>query len=225
MEAPPEKIAKIATETAPSQPKPSQSIVPTIPLLNPSELIHLARTDADYIFVDQPLDVADQTNLPTATYNQLVALRVVDLPLTQAEFTRVWRTLLLKRTQDIYEKCHSTRPDHYIRVTQQTLVPGPLSDLLYHLGSEYNTNRGVWYVTTPPDRAAQPPDWWTVDAAIFSRCNLTMASLARQYVMRELPDAGHERNRVQKEQKLEDSMKTSIFQKNAVQPFQNRPIN
>lgn len=136
-EAPPEKVQKMATDTTTDHPRPSSSVVPTIPLLTPSELIHLARTDADYVFVDMPLDVAAQVSLPQATYRQLVSLRVVDLPITEAEFMRVWRTLLLKRSQDVYEKCHSTRPDHYVRITQQTLVPGPLSDVLYHLGSEY----------------------------------------------------------------------------------------
>lgn len=188
-EAPPEKMARVANEPTIAPPKPSASIVPTIPLLVPSELIHLARTDADYNYVDLALAIADQTNLPLATYNQLTALRVVDLPINVDEFTRVWRTLLLKRAQDVYEKCHSTRPDHYVRITQQTLVPGPLSDLLYHIGSECNTNRGVWYVAAPPARDAQPPNWWTVDADVLSRWNITMASLSKQYLMRELPPA------------------------------------
>lgn len=57
-----------------------------------------------------------------------------DLPITGENFIRMWKTLILKRVQDVYEKEKHVRSDHYVRLDRSILTPAPLTDLLYALG-------------------------------------------------------------------------------------------
>ena len=68
-----------------------------------------------------------------------------DHPITQANFQRMWKTLILKRAQDVYEKEKHVRATNFVRIDRSMIMPSPLSDLLYSIGqfclpSQRNTN-------------------------------------------------------------------------------------
>jgi hypothetical protein len=166
-------------------PKPSTSL--SIPFLTPTRTITLGRADSDYHIQDVVMSIAGQTTLPGLVHAQLTQLVDTELEVNLEAFTRMWRTLLLKRAQDVYEKEKYRRANHFVRLGPQMLVPAPLGDLVYSIGQFHNVAEGVVYDTNPPAQAAQPEDWWTVDANIANAWIRTMRRMQRKYVMREMP--------------------------------------
>lgn len=159
----------------------------SIPFLNPTRTITLGRADSDYHIQDVVMSIADQTTLPDMVHAQMTQLVDTELEITEVNFRRMWRTLLLKRAQDVYEKEKYRRANHFVRLGPQMLVPAPLGDLVYSIGQFHNVAEGVVYDTNPPAQAAQPEDWWTVDPDITNAWTRTMRRMQRKYVMREMP--------------------------------------
>lgn len=160
----------------------------SIPVLkSPQGLLMFGRNDSDYHVQRRVLDIAGQHTMAERTYRQLVQLTSVDLPITEAEFVRMWRTLMLKRAQDIFEMETGQRADNYIRLSRVIPVPATLGDLLYSLGSFHSAANGVRYFLHPPARPAQVPDWWQIDPAIIENWMTTMGRFSRSFIMREFP--------------------------------------
>lgn len=99
----------------------------------------------------------------------------------------MWKTLILKRVQDVYTKVTKVRPTHYVRFDDMITVPAPLGDLLYSMGSYYNREEGILYTPTQPAQPATPEDWWTVDSTIVRQWNTTMKRFTPFYTMRQTP--------------------------------------
>lgn len=166
-------------------PKPSTQL--TIPFLTPQRTITLGRADSDYHTRDIVMSIAAQDTLPGLVHAQMTQLVDTELEITEAQFARMWKTLLLKRCQDVYEKEKYRRANHFVRLGAQMLVPAPLGDLVYSIGQYHNVAEGVVYDVNPPAQAAQPEDWWTVDANICNAWTRTMRRMQKRYVMREMP--------------------------------------
>lgn len=108
--------------------------------------------------------------------------------LTQAEFVRMSRTLLLKRVQDIMEEQNFQRPDNYVRLSRSIMLPAPVGDFLSALGTFNSSTLGVRYTLTVPDRPAQnPPAWWAVDGPTLRHYQSFCEELSGRYVMRAFP--------------------------------------
>ncbi|KAI5693023.1 hypothetical protein M8J76_012893 [Diaphorina citri] len=159
----------------------------TLPYLTPQRQLSLCRGDPLCTIVNVPLQVNAQDNLPAAVYDQLVQLTTVELGITPEHFTRMWKTILLKRAQDVYERAKSVRPPNHVRLAPQVIVPAPLGDVLYSLGNYMCNANGVNYHLVPPPQAAPAEDWWTINANIVTTWNQTMARYQKLYVMRESP--------------------------------------
>lgn len=158
-----------------------------IPSLNGPHTLMFGRLDSDYHIQDRIVQIDGQQTLPTLVYNQMEQLVSIQLPLNLNEFIRVWRTILLKRVQDVYEREKSVRPEHYVRVARNISLPAPLADLCYSLGRFHSRYNGVIYDVVQPARAAAPPAWWNVDQDLIARWALTMGRFSHLYTMREFP--------------------------------------
>lgn len=158
-----------------------------IPYLSGATLLDFGRRDSDYRVRDFVLNIGEQQTLPVRTYSQMEQLVRVDLPITREQFTRMWRTLILKRVQDVYEHEKHQRAEHFIRLVRNILVPAPLADLLYSIGQMHSSARGFVYDTIPPPRPANPPDWTIIDPAIVANWTLTMNRMKHQFMMKEFP--------------------------------------
>lgn len=104
----------------------------SLPYLTVTRLIAPGRADSDYHIVDAVLNTGAQTTM--LTYLQMQQLLNVDLKVKQDEFIQIWRTLLLKKAQDVYEKEKYRRANHFIQLGTQRLVSAPLGDLVYSIG-------------------------------------------------------------------------------------------
>lgn len=149
--------------------------------------LDFGRQDSIYHYRQLIVNINDQTSLFTTLYEQLQQLTTTEPPITQDQFIRMCRTLLLKRVQDIYEKCHRIRAPNYIQIDRGILIPGPVGDLLYVLGRYHSTNDGAVYVLSPPPRAAAAENWWAIDNDILGRYLLYIDRLSDDYIMYEFP--------------------------------------
>lgn len=159
----------------------------SIPYLTPQQLVTLARGDADYTVPAHRVNIAAQTLLATATFEQLQQLTDLDLEISEDNFIRIWRSLLLKRSQDVFEKCRRQRPNHYLRVSSQLIVPAPLGDLLYSLGRYFHAEEGVVYETIPPNQADPVENWWQIESGPLQQWIRTCNRMKTKYLMRETP--------------------------------------
>lgn len=151
--------------------------------------------DTDRTTVLHVLRVDEQDTMSGATYDQMVQLSNVNLNLDRESFIRMWKTLLLKRVQDTYEKAVHMRADNYVRLERGIIVPAPLSDLLYSIGSNLSPVTGHLHVAVPPARPAAPEPWWNLDADITLQWNQTMGRLSNLYVMKEFPSPSDYENK------------------------------
>lgn len=148
------------------------------------------RMDSDYSIITHVVEIDGQDTLSGQTYDQLLQLSNVALGITRNNFIRMWKTLILKRVQDVYEKQTHVRGEHFVRLDRGISLPAPLADLLYSLGSYHSNATGHIHQIEPPARPANPQEWWALDAPIVRTWNQTIARLAPLYTMKEYPSQG-----------------------------------
>lgn len=191
---PPPAMAQAAPPAQIAAPPPQAAN--TIPILkNPHLSLTFGRMDSDYTVIDHPVQIANQDTLSGETYDQLQAISSIDLNMNRENFIRMWKTLILKRTQDIYEIEKNIRSDHFIRLTRTISLPAPLGDLLATLGSFHSSATGHFHHVTPPPRPAEPETFWTVDNQIVISWNMLMARMQNLYLMKEFPSPREVDNR------------------------------
>lgn len=165
--------------------------IPPIGEQNPDHqariILDFGRLDSDYHIQDIAVQISIQDSLPTVTYQQLVQLTTMDLPITLAQFVRMWKTLILKRVQDVYENEKRVRSEHYIRLHRNILVPATLGDLLYQIGAFHSPSNGIVYHLTPPLRPANPPSWWIIDDNILAGWIQLTIRFRDIFTMKEFP--------------------------------------
>lgn len=166
-----------------------------IPALKSVHSLTFGRLDSDFHTLDHTVNIAAQASLPELVFRQMEQLTSVDFPLTQVDFIRMWQTLILKRTQDVIEKQRLQRPDHFVRLARNIIVPAPLADLLYSLGQFHSNANGIIYNLTQPPRADPAPAWWNIDNNIVANWQMTMGRMQNAYTMREYPTPTEYQNR------------------------------
>lgn len=176
--------AQTSTKCAPGASTPS---APSIPAFRGSLLLDFGRLDSTYHRIDLPVSIANQVSVAHATYQQMEQLCSMALPLDQDTFARMWKTLILKRVQDIFEHEKHRRSEHFIRVMRNLPIPAPLADLLYALGQHHSRALGTIYDMVPPARAAVPEPWWIMDPNILDHWCLLCARMSKLYMMKEFP--------------------------------------
>ena len=73
---------------------------------------------------------SETTAFITNIYEQQEQLCSNALPLTVDEYVRMIKTIILKRVQDIHEKCFNQRAPNFMRLYRNIIVPKPVYDLL-----------------------------------------------------------------------------------------------
>lgn len=150
-------------------------------------LLDFGRLDSTYRRHDLIVNVDAQISVAQATYQQLEQLSAIALPMDEANFVRMWRTLILKRVQDVFELEKHRRAEHFIRVMPNLPVPAPLADLLYSLGQLHSRALGTVFDMVPPARPAVPQPWWTLDNQVLDHWCLLTARMSTLYMMKEFP--------------------------------------
>lgn len=187
---PPAPMAAQAQEAVPQVPvaqDPPRANNPIAALNNPRMMTLFNRMDRDGLVVEHVANIDNQTTLSGEVYDLLQRISSVTLPITRANFIRVWKTLILKRVQDIYENQYMQRPDNYVRINRQITVPAPLADLLHTLGSFYSAHTGRHHYLAPPKVGAKKEDFWTVENQSLRDWELLTRYMDRNYTMREFP--------------------------------------
>lgn len=145
------------------------------------------RMDNDYQIVEHNARIANQNTLSGEVYDQILKMCTFPLPITRANFIRMWKTLILKRIQDIYECEKKQRPDNFVRLVRTIMMPAPLADLLFSIGSFTSTHTGKEHQIVPPPRPAQPEPFWNTDQAVLDNWNQFINRTQRYYQMKEYP--------------------------------------
>lgn len=201
---PPAEVASVTTPAQPAsvprQPPQPQRTTPaqsslSIPFLTGANSLSFGRTDSDYHTVDLVINIDAQETLPGLVYDQIIQLTSIDLPLTRGMFIQMWKTILLKRVQDVIEKQRLARPNHFIRLGRNLELPAPLADLVYSIGRFHSHATGVVYDIAQPPRADPAPAYWDVDPLIVTFWQQSMARMRQAYTMREYPSPSEFDNR------------------------------
>lgn len=183
----------VSYKTTQPQPQFSQSRSSTtqinIPILRNALSLNFGTLDTDYFTQDVTVRVGEQQSMPLHVFAQLHELTTGNLPLTLQSFRRMWKTLLLKRVQDIMEMQSNVRPEHHVNMSREILIPAPLHDLLTSLGTFKSKRLGITYnLVQPvyPNRDA--PDWWEVHNATLRSWTNLMHRMKHAYTMHLFPD-------------------------------------
>lgn len=184
--------AQVDTTPAPPVSRPSGL---SIPFVRGQLLLDFGRLDSTYHRQDLVLEIDNQNTVAAATYQQLEQLCPIALPMTQDDFVQMWKTLVLKRVQDVYEQEKHRRAPQFVRVMQNIPVPAPLADLLYSLGQHHSRALGTIFDMTPPPQPAQPPRWWELDPMILDHWCLLMGRMSTIFMMKEFPSKSEFKDR------------------------------
>lgn len=176
-----------AVPSAPVAPNPPVAQNPIAVLNNARIMAIFNRMDRDAQSAVHVVNIDNQDTLSGQTYDRLAAISTVALPITRANFIRIWKTLILKRTQDVYESEYKVRPDNYVRIARNIEIPATLADLLHALGTFYSARTGLNHIISPPARPADVPNFWNVDNNSVRDWLATMILLNKSYIVREFP--------------------------------------
>lgn len=186
-EQPPPPAAAPAPAAAPRPANPRQAGL-NIPALNiAANQLAFGRLDSDYTVVELTAQIENQDDMATATFNAIQSVLSIDMTLTQAQFTRMWKTILLKRLQDIYEAEKFARHTNFVRLGRQLPLPAPLADLCHTLGYHHSAADGHMYHVVPPAQPNEPEDWRTVHHATLALYVREMQRVSIEYTMKEFP--------------------------------------
>lgn len=174
---------------APRQPAQRQpAYANRIPAMqNAANLIAFGRLDSDYQVVDLTAQVENQNALATAVYRQIESIVSIDLTITLAQFIRMWKTLYLKRLQDVFEAEKHQRHANFVRVGRQVPLPGPLADLMHAVGFHHSHADGHMYHVVPPAAPAQPEAWRAIDQGILNLWTRELSRASPLYTIKEFP--------------------------------------
>lgn len=179
--------AAAAPAARPNQANPRQQGL-NIPALNqPFNQLAFGRLDSDYHVVDLVGQIENQDEMAAATFNAIQSVLSIDMTLTQAQFTRMWKTILLKRYQDIFEAEKFQRHANFVRLGRQVPLPAPLADLCHTLGYYHSAADGHMYHLNPPAQPAQPEPWRAVEAQLLALYVREMQRVSVEYTMKEFP--------------------------------------
>lgn len=113
-------------------------------------LFDFDQLDSIYRRHDLIVNIDALVSVAQAIYQQLKQLSAIALTMDEVNFVRMWRTLILKRVQDIFKLEKHRRAEHFIRVMPNLRVPAPLADLLYSLGQLHSRALGTVFDMIPP---------------------------------------------------------------------------
>lgn len=171
----------------------------------PQSMTNFGRPDSNYRVLDIEVQIDNQETIAQLTYDQMAPLLSIDPDVSRDEFVRMWKTIILKRAQDIvYLQSAAPAPDT-INLAKTILMPAPLADLLDRMGYFHSARLGFMFHLVPPVKPTKPkkskdkekkekedeeveiPDWWRVNNDITRRWMIYMGRVKRLYEVRGFP--------------------------------------
>ena len=144
--------------------------------------------DSDQYIETMIINIHHLDRVAKQTYNQICELSLTNPPITQHEFVRTWKTLILYRAQNVYECQTGTPPPNRIRLAPSVTLPRPLADIIYSIGRWQSSANGVNYDIRPLARPdADIPQWWTVDPDITTKWQTFLSRASIYYLCVEMP--------------------------------------
>lgn len=194
--APPSKSHAEAPRPKPNPTNKSTS-PPTYNIpLSPRDVLHFGTVESDGTTQEHILSISNQARLAEHTWNLLHNLTAVELPLTVAQFTRMWKTLIYFRAQQVDETFNRRRRANRIILDPNILAPAPLIDVLDSLGSYADPHSGITHYVCPPTPNRLNPELWTLaDSLTCRRWTWMMLRFKRAFTILPLPNAKDIENR------------------------------
>lgn len=128
------------------------------------------------------------TNFVGRIYDQQEQLCHNALPIERGHYIRMIKTLVLKRVQDVHEKCFNARAPHFVRLYRNIIVPKPIYDLMCAIGRGFNVHDGYHYYMSPVAQPnANPPNWWAIDHDILTNYQQFSRRMSPLYMHVEFP--------------------------------------
>jgi hypothetical protein len=149
------------------------------------ENLEFARMVHPLINEDHKIKIDNQESLSSMTYDMMNSMVKRKMALSKAEFVRMWKTLILKRAQDVYTASKGKRPENLLLIGPFSVVPAPLGDLLNSMGYFQTNFCGGFHHIVPP--ANNGEDFWTVDNDILYKWSLELGRFSSLYTLKEFP--------------------------------------
>lgn len=132
--------------------------------------------------------IENQNTLSGLCYDQFEVLCNSELAITREEFIVMWKTIILKRMQDLYANEKKKKIENRIRL-DTLLIPAPLYDLLISLDSFESKYVGSIYHLIPPEpkENSDLEEWRTIHDEILQKWINTMGKMDGKYVMDYIP--------------------------------------
>lgn len=184
--APPFAPPRVQTN-APAASHASRSSGLSIPILSGHLLLDFGRLDSTHRIHNLRISIANQETIASYTYQQMEQLSAVALVIEMNDFIRLWKTLILKRVQDVYKQEKHRRAPDFIRLMRNLPIPAPLADLLYCLGQKRSSAVGTILDMVLPPKVTPASDWWTLDETILDHWCLTNSRMSTLYQIKEFP--------------------------------------
>lgn len=132
-----------------------------------------------FVTVSHPVSIDNQNSLAKATWQFWSATYQRELPIGEDAFVRMWKTLILRHLQDIFERWSPCTADSPVPIYGTMPVPTPLADLLNALGIYEDRSTGMRHrvaAPTPPEELA-PDSWWKLDGQVVRDWVLTNTAM------------------------------------------------
>lgn len=161
-----------------------------IPALNNAQMkLNFGRMDSDYTIVDHSIPITNQDTLSGAVFNQMRYISNIELNMTEEQFRQVWKTLILKRVQDVFTTSKGTEPANLLEMDNTTIVPAPLADLLSALGTFTSDVTGHHHHIIPVARPAKDtPAFWGYDDELLHQWSILCGRMQHLYSMKVFPE-------------------------------------
>lgn len=183
-----ETESNTAPEAAAQRTDPPREGLSSVPYAGkPHVKLNFGRHDADGTIMPMPVNIEGTKILAAATYQFMSSLSIAEPPLTEDQFVRMWRTVVLKRAQDVYEATSGVRPDGFIRFGTTLTIPRPLADFVAAIGRYTSIQLDVHFDPSPPVKTSPPQDWYTVDTTIYHNWQIWMIRMKNLYQCVDFP--------------------------------------
>lgn len=153
---------------------------------DPATKMNFGRMDSDYHVEEHQVQIGNQDTLSGLTFDQMEQQSTVRLPMTREAFQQMWKTVILKRVQDVVYASTQIVSAHPIILSRSLKIPAPLSDLLESLGTFISKRLGSRHYLTEPTYAAANV-WTAVDNEILRQWSQLMGRISNLYEVREFP--------------------------------------
>lgn len=161
-----------------------------IVLKEPDLVLQFGRLNSTRRRVTVTVDPGKISRVIEATYQAMeLTLGGMLVPsITMENFTRVIRTLIVKRLQDILEYQNGVRPTGALALARVLDVPQPIGELLYNMGPYYcQLNGKQYYYDLVAKPNADVPTWWTIDPTLLGKYRLFIDQCRSRYMILSFP--------------------------------------